>query len=282
MELTLFEQLIYSVIQITMLDENGTPRGTASGFIGSFCDNPDKKTHVPVIVTNRHVLSNCNKISVVFTRATESNEPDRGHTVSAVISTAQSVFHPDIKTDLAVLPLAQTFYKLDKEGAFPFFRYLPLSLIPSSEEWEQFDAIEEVIMAGYPRGIRDPVNNLPILRRGITATHPSYNFNGTPEFLVDMPCFEGCSGSPVFIIQQGAIFDPRKNSVNIGKDRIFLLGVQHAIPLSQAVGSLELLPSEQPSIVPKPVVPMYLNLGYIVKSTELLAFDDILRVPSGL
>lgn len=52
-------------------------------------------------------------------------------------------------------------------------------------------------MVGYPDGIWDEFNNQPIVRRGITATHPKNDFNGKGEFLIDAVCFPGSSGSPV-------------------------------------------------------------------------------------
>ncbi len=44
-------------------------------------------------------------------------------------------------------------------------------------------------MIGYPNGIWDEANNMPIIRRGITATHPNFNYNGKPEFMIDAACF---------------------------------------------------------------------------------------------
>lgn len=282
MNLTISEQLIFSVVQINMLNENNILIGTASGFIGSFGDSKERNSYVPAIVTNRHVLSACSRIAVTFTRATESEEPDVGHTVSVQISTSSAIFHPNDKIDLAILPFGQALNQLNENGTPPFFRRLQLELIPSAEEWSQLDALEEVIMAGYPKGLRDPINNLPILRRGITATHPSYNFNGAPEFLVDMPCFEGCSGSPVFILQQGTVVDPRTQSINFGQNRVFLLGIQRAIPNIKSRGKLEFVPLDTQSVEAQPVMQMYLNLGFIIKSTELLAFDDIIRAQYGI
>ena len=54
-------------------------------------------------------------------------------------------------------------------------------------------------MIGYPDGIWDSVNNLPVIRKGITATHPHISWNGKTEFLTDIASFPGSSGSPYFL-----------------------------------------------------------------------------------
>jgi len=44
-------------------------------------------------------------------------------------------------------------------------------------------------MIGYPSGLWDTKNNLPIVRKGITATTPYFDYNGKREFLVDIAAF---------------------------------------------------------------------------------------------
>lgn len=64
---------------------------------------------------------------------------------------------------------------------------------------EKMAAIEDVIMIGYPTGLRDTANNKPIVRRGITATDYALDYQGKPWFLADIDMHEGSSGSPVFL-----------------------------------------------------------------------------------
>lgn len=47
----------------------------------------------------------------------------------------------------------------------------------------KLDAMEDVIMVGYPVGLWDSVNNRPIFRRGITATDPKVDFEGKKNFM---------------------------------------------------------------------------------------------------
>ena len=260
MNLTFSEQIMYSVLQVLMFDKGNTLKGTATGFIFGFCENDEATAPILALVTNRHVVSNCEYISVIFTLATKDNEPDVGRTIQATISTRSAVYHPNPNVDLAAIPLGPCINALFQSNCPIFFRHISISHIPSVQDWKEFDAIEPVIMLGYPRGLRDQTNNLPIFRRGITATHPAYDFQGNAEFLVDMPCFEGCSGSPVFILEEGTYWNKRAHSMSIGGERIFFLGVQRAIPDVKSIGSIELFASNNTQLEPKPVVSFYLNL----------------------
>ena len=74
---------------------------------------------------------------------------------------------------------------------------------------DEIDAIEDIIFIGYPNGIWDSVNNMPILRKGSTATHPCLNYNGKKEFMIDAACFPGSSGSPVLIFNENGYKDKK-------------------------------------------------------------------------
>lgn len=58
-------------------------------------------------------------------------------------------------------------------------------------------------MLGYPIGLADARNNYPIFRKGYTAAHPAVDFNEDGIGLVDMACFPGSSGSPIYILNEG-------------------------------------------------------------------------------
>lgn len=272
MKSTIAEQMMRSTFRIEMMDENETVEGTGTGFIFTFCQT--EETFVPALVTNRHVLGNCKKIRLTFTRGHDGVPVVPPVLDNVVLDTSRTIFHPDPSIDLAVLPIAHVLDTLHREGKDPVYRYIDQSLIPSKEAWAELDAIEEVTMVGYPRGLLDPVNNLPIFRRGITATHPAYDFKGEPKFLVDMACYPGSSGSPVFIYHSGGHTDPRRNAFNL-RPKVLFLGVQHAAPISKDVGDLIICDDTKTTL--KPVIQSYFNLGIIIKSTELLAFEPILR-----
>ena len=276
MSFTAAEKITFSTLPITTFNASGIPTSTATGFMFGFLFDQKNGSHVPALVTNRHVLNGTHSIEVVFTRARETGVPAIGETVSCRLPTAGTIFHPNPQIDLAILPIGNVLESLRRDGNAAFYTVVDPSLIPNSDIWKDLNAIEHVVMAGYPKGLRDTVNNQPIVRSGITATHPAMDFQGNPEFLVDMPCFEGCSGSPVFIMEEGAVVNPRTHSLAIGGSRILFLGIQHAIPKQYTVGKLAVLPSDnQPAI--QPIVQMYLNLGFIIKSSALHDFDPIIQ-----
>ena len=272
MDLTLSERIMYNVVHITMLNSTGIQIGMATGFIFGFCENGNQR--IPCLVTNRHVLSKCPKIKITFTKEKSPGVPDIGNLLPVELSTLSAEYHPNPSIDLAVLPIGDLINNLTANGEKVFYVMYTIGNIPSADEWNKYSAIENVVMAGFPKGFRDEVNNQPIFRSGITATHPALNFKGKPVFLIDMPCYEGCSGSPVMVCDEGLHIDKRSNSISAG-NKISLLGVQYAIPFQQSIGQLATIPTDSTTTVP--VVPLYINLGFIIKSTELLIFDDILR-----
>lgn len=73
--------------------------------------------------------------------------------------------------------------------------------------------LEELVMVGYPIGLSDTRNNYPIFRKGYTSAHPAVDFNDDGIGLVDMACFPGSSGSPIFILNEGGYRDKRGNFI---------------------------------------------------------------------
>jgi hypothetical protein len=134
---------------------------------------------------------------------------------------------------------------------------------------EEPNAVEEVLMVGYPNGLWDAKNNFPLMRRGITASHPAvdYDVNGGATTVIDMACFPGSSGSPVFIYDNGSYVD-KKGNVNLGASRTILLGVRYSCPTIQADGSIVI--KDIPTVnTPVPQLNLMMNLGYIIKAGEL-------------
>lgn len=60
-------------------------------------------------------------------------------------------------------------------------------------------AIEYALMIGYPLSFQSDNFVTPLIRSGVIATPLKSKFNGLERFLVDMECFSGSSGSPIFI-----------------------------------------------------------------------------------
>ena len=68
--------------------------------------------------------------------------------------------------------------------------------------------------------------NLPLIRTGMIASHPKYDYNGKPIFIIDAQVFPGSSGSPVYI---DLTYENMKNGqIVIGKRNLKLLGIVSA------------------------------------------------------
>ncbi len=113
-------------------------------------------------------------------------------------------------------------------------------------------------MTGYPAGLWDVHNNLPILRRGVTASHPAIDYEGRPEILIDIAAFPGSSGSPVMVLIEA-------------RPEVFL-GVLYAGPTDIVEGQIVF--SHIPTVSSTPVVHTELgvHLGVAIKAKVLLDF----------
>ena len=65
-----------------------------------------------------------------------------------------------------------------KLGKDVFVIPLTEDLIWDNERLESLTAVENVLMYGYPIGLYDERNVLPLIRSGVTASHPAIDFNG--------------------------------------------------------------------------------------------------------
>ena len=86
---------------------------------------------------------------------------------------------------------------------------------------EMITPIESITFIGYPNGIWDEINLLPVVRQGTTATAYYYDFQGEPKFLIDASVFPGSSGSPVFIYKFGS-YTKRNGNLHVGSLLLFI------------------------------------------------------------
>lgn len=262
-ELSLSEKVCYSTLRI---EASISPSivSTGTGFIFSFKVN--EQQFIPCLVTNKHVIDGSTYTSIVIT-CTMQDGSIQHEKVQA--QTSFWILHPDPSTDLCLLPVQPLFQMLMSCGKTPFYIPLDEGLIPSVEQLNNLTAIEDIIMVGYPDGIWDEFNNQPIVRRGITATHPKNDFNGKGEFLIDAACFPGSSGSPVLILNHGGYID-KKGNLKWGGSRVMLLGVMYAGPQHTAEGKITF------AALPKTYTDIPNNLGLVIKSSRLMAFKPSL------
>lgn len=270
--MTLAENLLYTTVKLIAF-KSGNPISTGTGFMFAFAQAGDQI--VPCIVTNKHVVAGADMIRARLHFG--NNDKPTGEFVNCDFDISGGIpfWHPDPNIDLCAFAYADIIRQAEQQGKSIFFRHLDMSIVPEDDEWEYFDSLEEVTMIGCPNGLSDEVNNLPISRRGITATSINKNYNGKPEFMVDMACFPGSSGSPIFLYDRNGYLDRKQNSYMMGTQRIKLVGVLYSGPLISNDGRIVL------SHMPRVEVSSMMHLGNAIKSSELRVLDQIVRQATG-
>jgi V8-like Glu-specific endopeptidase len=271
--LTPTEQLMHSTVMIKCEDNNGN-QSTGTGFIFLLFNHNNQ--NVPVLVTNKHVIKGATRGVLIFTEATADNTPNYGKNIPLQITDFSQAWvdHPALEVDLTILPLTPFLTHLQGDGKRPFFIGLDQSIIPTGEGFRSLTPVEDVLIVGYPDGISDTANNVPVFRRGISATPPFIDFMGKREFLIDAAIFPGSSGSPVFLFNQGA-WTLRDGNTVAGGYRIQLLGIVYAVTLHKTNGEIVIVPAPtQARALAVTQIPN--NLGLCIKSSRLLEFEPIL------
>jgi len=253
MQMMLAENLAYTTTRIESYDQSGQ-RFVGTGSFYNFLCSDDRR--VPVIVTNRHLIRGSTHAIIHMTRAADNDTPLTGQfeTVDLCVSESAWIPHPNDEVDLCVLPIAELLRQAQAKSRRMFYRAFEKSLLPSDDELSKLAALEDVVMVGYPTGIWDSANNMPVFRKGITATHPYIDYEGRKEFLVDIACFPGSSGSPVLLYNMGT-YPNADGGITVGS-RLKLLGI---------------LPT-QSTTVPTSQIPI--NLGVVIRSERLLDFEQ--------
>ncbi len=165
------QNLLFSTVKVEVLvlnPINNTKIDTASGTGFVFSYELDSIRTLPVLVTNKHVINGAISFSISMTRKSAANMPLFGQvdrvTLTPKDKEIQWVFHPDSLVDLAITPLLPILDRMPKgrEG----YAYYPIleGDIPLQEELDELKGVEEVLMIGYPIGIWDNRNNMPITR----------------------------------------------------------------------------------------------------------------------
>jgi len=267
------EQLAHSTVRIECDMSEGII-GTGTGFFYHLDISDD--SHVPVIVTNKHVVSGATSGRFLLTLMNAMGGPEVGTYQKFEINSFESNWtpHPDPNVDLCAMPMAGLIRDADKRNQKFFYVPFDKTLLPTTEEIEDMIGLENITMIGYPNGLWDQINNLPIFRKGVLATNYKYDWNGKKEFLIDAACFPGSSGSPVMLFDVGG-YQTRKGNF-VGSSRIRFLGVLYAGPQHTVEGEVKvvMVPTQQKSVA---VANIPNNLGIVIKAEHLLAFEGAFR-----
>ncbi len=266
-------QLVHSTVRIECTDsQNRTSSG--SGYIFMFCEADG--IAFPCVVTNKHVVEGAIRGVFHLTLKNEDGTPELGkHEAVALNDLGRyCIPHPTSTIDLVAFPIGPILNSASKDGRAYYFVPLGREALASNDLLESLPPMEEIVMIGYPNGLWDQLHNLPIIRKGITATHPKLKLNGKPEFLIDAACFPGSSGSPVFLANIGSYVSA--GGALCAGSRVALLGTLYAGPQHTTTGEIVVVdvPTDTKSIA---VGSIPNNLGYVIQASELLVLEDAVR-----
>lgn len=273
MTLGIIEQLVHSTVRIeTTLRSGGVSCGT--GFFVNFLQSEHEV--IPAIVTNKHVIAGADRGKFHLTLANADGSPNIGshREFSLDRFEAQWIGHPDPAVDLAVFLVGPLVNEVQQNGVQLFFVPLRTELIMTAADRKALSTMEDIVMIGYPSGIWDSLNNLPVIRRGITATHPAIAWNGRSEFLTDIASFPGSSGSPVLLANLNGYTDAKGNTY-LGVKRIRLLGVHYAGAMHTATGEIKIVTTPT-AVGPIAITAIPNNIGVAIDSQRLLEFEPII------
>ena len=272
-DLSPVEQLSHSTVRIECEFPDGS-HGTGTGFFYSLAR--DGRKHVPVIVTNNHVIADATIGRFLLTLRTDDNRPDYGNSRTLAFRDFAQMWHPhpDPDVDLCAMPIAPLLRQAQSQGEAFFFVTLEGSLLPTQQEIDDFVGLGDITMVGYPNGLWDSVNNLPLFRRGVLASDYKIDWNGRKEFLIDAACFPGSSGSPVLLCNVGGY--RTKSGTQLGGSRIKLLGILYAGPQHTVEGEIRIVnvPIHQK---PVSVTGIPNNLGIVIKAEQVVHFDALFQ-----
>ena len=270
-KLNLFDELSFVTVKINVQGAISNSSGT--GFFCSLMNDGDRS--VPVLVTNKHVVDGGLTGQLVLLLADRDGNPTNiQHTLQIANFKDAWIMHPDDDVDLCLMPWAPILEQLKATGKRIFYKALSEQHFPPRDIFNDFDTVEEIIMVGYPNSIWDKHNNKPIFRRGITATSMKLDYDGKPNFLVDVATFPGSSGSPIFIANaNGYGF---RNDFYMGQ-RLFLIGVAFRVFHNTIKGDIVPFPINKIQLAP--VVGMPNHLGIAIRFDQLFAFNKLLGLP---
>jgi hypothetical protein len=190
-------------------------------------------THM-YVVTAKHVIQpeRLDRI-VTFSYAVRIGEGDHvaWHQLHLNKHELESRLHicKDKKIDVAVVDVSDQLTPeikalLTQRAQVLGFRGTDSTQFPSNNKDLEIQPGDDVVVIGYPLGIYDVFNKLPILKTGLLNTPLGMHFNGMDAFLIDYKYYEGSSGS--LIISKPTHFGLRNGTLMSSVSRQYLfLGV---------------------------------------------------------
>lgn len=258
---SLAEELMHTTVRLEGQKAQGTSVGTGFFFLH------DQRLF---LVTNKHVIKGVVSGNFVVLKGEiegETKKPILGQGYRFPFTANNFIGHPDPNVDVAVMNVSVLFGEAEKNGDVLFWKNLRENEFPTQEQIDKFiSPIEEVVFIGYPSGIWDTKNILPIIRKGITATPYYVDFDGQKKFLIDASVFPGSSGSPVFVYYAGG--HPDKEGNLYAGNRVHFLGIIAQVYKRVEQGGIRIIsiPTQQ---LPIAEIDQMIDLGIVFKAETI-------------
>lgn len=233
-----------------------------------------------LIVTNKHVVRGADEIHFVLSSApsvsnlNEHQQPIGRQDQQVTWPLAGNLYlHPDTDTDLCAIDVTIPTGHAIQTGRQLRTMFLDSTWLPNADDKAGLRDIEQVLVIGYPQGIWDHHNNMPIARTGTTATHPLAMYQGKRNFLVDVATFQGSSGSPVFSFESPMFRNP-DGSFSPGT-KVQFIGIVWGVVERTTEGELKVV--EVPSAAKViPTMNTSLNLGLVLHGEAVRDLDNLI------
>lgn len=165
---------------------NDDTKGTATAFFFKYNNLYEEKI---LLITNNHVVENVNEI--IFLLHASFEAPGNIRKLSLGGNDMGKIIKKHHSCDLCAIDITN-YLQDDKYFALEF------SNIINDTDLTYENIMQDVFIVGYPIGIEDELNKLPIFSTGVTATSILIDYNGRSEILLNAFALPGSSGSPVF------------------------------------------------------------------------------------
>ena len=201
------KKLFFSTTRIETRSADGKGTGVGTGFIFNY--DPGDHKNLQFVVTCRQVVEGFASATLSFIQR-KDGKPSLGEGCQVTVPNLQGMvfYDPDPKIDVALISLRQLLQRSYTNSEVPYFQMLSGDMVLNREQAGKLNAIQPVIFLGYPNGLSDETNLLPIARRGITASPYVVDFDGMPVCVINADVAPGSSGSPVVVLDQEANLTP--------------------------------------------------------------------------
>ena len=180
-ELSIYEQLEFCTTRIEGKDGKGASwSGTGFFFYLDMGDNSNRI--MPLIITNKHVVEGAAQLTIQFSKANAAGDPIYDTPYKIVMADMTSiVYHPNPDVDLCGIPFLDLARCVEAFQGKVFHKHFDNSQIPTQQQLEELDAVEDIMMIGYPNGLWDARHNNRLYLLGILYAGPQLTVTGDIE-----------------------------------------------------------------------------------------------------